>query len=393
MAHLRRALPGYRRGHSRRGSASVFEEVGTVQGKLLCLDVHKAPFLDEQGAIIGTVGSARDFTERKQAEEKLRLAASVFTYASEGIMITTADGTIIAINDAFSHITGYSRDEALGRNPRLLSSGRQDQAFYEALWRALIDNSHWSGEIWNRRKNGELFAAMQTISAVRDGQGRIRQYVALFSDISPLKEHQRRLEHIAHYDALTTLPNRVLLADRLRQAMAQAQRRGQQLAVAYLDLDGFKEVNDRHGHEAGDHLLIALAQRMKGVLREGDTLARLGGDEFVAVLVDLSAIEASVPTLNRLLAAAAEPVRVANIITRSRPVSASPSTRRRKRWMRINCCARPIRPCIRPSWPARIATISSTPSTIAASAVITKTWNVFAAPWPRVNSCSITSLR
>ncbi|WKJ91013.1 PAS domain S-box protein [Methylomonas montana] len=259
-------------------------------------------------------GFITDITERKQAEEKLQLAASVFTHAREGIMITADDGAIIDVNDAFCDITGYSRDEVLGQNPRLLSSDLQEIEFHAAMARDLIEKDHWYGELWNRRKNGEVYAVMQTISAVRDTQGNIRQYVALFSDITPLKEHERQLEHIAHYDTLTSLPNRVLLADRLHQGMAQTRRRGQLLAVAFLDLDGFKSINDNHGHKAGDQLLIALASRMAKTLREGDTLARLGGDEFVAVLLDLTDVETSVPMLTRLLTAAAQPVQSGDLV-------------------------------------------------------------------------------
>jgi diguanylate cyclase (GGDEF)-like protein/PAS domain S-box-containing protein len=251
---------------------------------------------------------------RYQRDADARLASSVFLHAREGIVITDVDGTIIDVNEAFTRITSYSRDEVLGKNPRILNSGRQEKSFFAAMWRDLIEQGHWYGEVWNRRKNGEVYAAMQTISAVRDARGRIQQYVALFSDITPLKEHQKQLEHIAHYDALTTLPNRVLLADRMHQSMVQAQRRGQRLAVAYLDLDGFKAINDNHGHEVGDQLLMILAARMKQALREGDTLARLGGDEFVAVLLDLADVEASVPMLTRLLAAAAEPVYVGELL-------------------------------------------------------------------------------
>jgi len=261
-----------------------------------------------------------DITERKQAEDQLQLAASVFTHAREGILITDTAGTIIDVNESFSRITGYSRDEVLGQNPRLLSSGRQEKAFYAELWRDLSDKGHWYGELWNRRKNGELFAAMETISEVCDAQGKPQQYVALFSDITAAKTQQKQLERIAHYDGLTTLPNRVLLGDRLQHAMAQVPRRKNFLAVAYLDLDSFKSVNDQYGHETGDQLLIAMARHMKQALREGDTLARLGGDEFVAVLPDLDEITASLPILNRLLAAAAQPVAVGEL---SLQVSAS----------------------------------------------------------------------
>ncbi|MFZ2309419.1 MAG: EAL domain-containing protein [Rhodoferax sp.] len=251
---------------------------------------------------------ARDITERRQSEEKLQLAARVFSHAREGITITNADGVIMDVNAAFTRITGYERAEAIGQNPRMLKSGRQDRAFYANMWRELLERGHWTGEVWNRRKNGEVFAELLTISTVRDARGAVVQHVALFSDITALKEHQNQLEHMAHFDALTNLPNRLLLADRLQQAMSQAQRRGKQLAVAYLDLDSFKTINDRHGHDVGDQLLVALAGHMKETLRDGDTLARMGGDEFVAVLIDLDNAAHSVPLLQRLLDAAARPV-------------------------------------------------------------------------------------
>lgn len=248
--------------------------------------------------------------ERKQSQGKLQLAASVFTHAREGIMITAADGMMIEVNDAFTRITGYTRNEVLGKNPHFLSSGRQAPEFYTHMWQQLINKGHWYGEIWNRRKNGEVYAEMLTITAVRDTQDKTEHYVALFSDITTFKAHEDELQHIAHYDALTNLPNRVLLADRLRQGMANEQRRGKKLAVVFLDLDGFKAVNDTHGHEAGDQLLITLTSRMKQVLRESDTLARIGGDEFVAVLSDLDDIKDSVPMLTRLLSAASQPLMI-----------------------------------------------------------------------------------
>jgi diguanylate cyclase (GGDEF)-like protein/PAS domain S-box-containing protein len=252
----------------------------------------------------------RDISQRKEAQEQQLLAASVFSNAREGILITSASFAIVSVNDAFTNITGYGREEVLGKNPSILGSGLQQASFYRDLWLNLKENGFWKGEISNRRKNGEVYAETLTISAVMDELGNIKNYVGIFSDISAIKEHERELEHMAHFDALTNLPNRVLLADRLRQSMSQAQRRSQPLAVVYLDLDGFKAINDKHGHEIGDQLLVAIASRMKQTLREGDTLARLGGDEFVAVLQDMDDIGASIPLLNRLLTAAYQSLQI-----------------------------------------------------------------------------------
>ena len=284
-----------------------------ASGRITDVLYNASVYRDDQGRVLGVFAAARDVTERKKAESYIQ-AASVFTYAREGIIITDTNGTILNVNDSFKRITGYDREEVLGQNPRLLRSGRQDDAYYVAMWRGLIDKGHWYGEIWNKRKNGEIYAEMLTITAVYGSDAKTQHYVALFTDITALKEHQNQLEHMAHFDALTGLPNRLLLSDRLRQGMASAERRAQTLAVVYLDLDGFKSVNDLHGHEVGDQLLIALASRMKQGLREGDTLARIGGDEFVAVLIDLVDGDASVPLLNRLLAAAAQPVQQGDLI-------------------------------------------------------------------------------
>ncbi|MEO7106298.1 MAG: EAL domain-containing protein [Rhodoferax sp.] len=250
--------------------------------------------------------------EKSQADARLQLSATVFSHAREGIMIVGVAGTIIDVNAMFTEITGFNREDALGQYPRtLLDSGRQDKEFYRARQHTLDTTGFWIGEIWNRRKNGEVFAEMLSISAVRDDSGCTQNYVALFTDITPMKDHQRQLEHIAHFDALTSLPNRVLLADRLQQALTQCARRERSVAVVYLDLDGFKVVNDTHGHGLGDELLVALAQRMKAALRDGDTLARIGGDEFVAVLGDLDRMQDAEPVLERLLKAAATPIALA----------------------------------------------------------------------------------
>jgi diguanylate cyclase (GGDEF)-like protein/PAS domain S-box-containing protein len=251
-----------------------------------------------------------DITERKAALSRQQLAASVFAHARESIMITDASGLIVEVNNTFTQVTGYTREEVLGNNPRILSSGRQGANFYTAMWQDLATHGHWSGEVWNRRKDGQVFAELLTISAVRDAQGNTQNYVSLATDITQSKEHQQQLEQVAHYDALTGLPNRVLLADRLKQAMAHCQRRGHGLAVVYLDLDGFKEVNDQYGHASGDELLVALSQLMKTALREGDTLARMGGDEFVAVLVDLEQSKDCEPVLARLIQATSSAVNV-----------------------------------------------------------------------------------
>ncbi len=260
--------------------------------------------------IIGRVFSFTDITERKAAETRLKLAASVFSHAHEGIVITDATAQILEVNSTFTRITGYSREEALGKNARILKSGRQGPEFYIAMWQDLSTRGHWSGELWNRRKNGDLYAEKLSIAAVCDADNGSLHYVALFSDITELKEHQQQLEHMAHYDALTGIPNRVLLGDRLQQAISQSRRHQRGLAVVYLDIDGFKDVNDAHGHDTGDQLLISIAQRLRDALREGDTLARLGGDEFVAVLTDIDTRHECEIVLSRLLQAAATPIKV-----------------------------------------------------------------------------------
>ena len=232
-------------------------------------------------------GISQDITARLQAEEKQRLATSVFDNAHEGIMITDAAGCIVEVNDTFSELTGYRRDEALGHNADLLNSGHHDSAFYRDMWQTIREKSFWRGEVWNRKKNGEIFVELLTISTVRNERNEITHYVGIFSDITLQKESQQRLEHLAHYDALTQLPNRMLLGDRMQLAMAQCERSHKLLAIGYLDLDGFKPVNDQFGHATGDCLLIEVGQRLKSCVRGGDTVARLGGDEFVLLFSGL----------------------------------------------------------------------------------------------------------
>lgn len=273
----------------------------------------KNRFVDSKGKYF-LVGVIHDITERKQAEEKLKLASNVFTHTREGIMITDAEGIIIEINNTFTEINGYSRKEIIGQNLRVLSSGRQTPSLYAEMWQALLEKGHWKGEISNRHKSGEVYIEILNISAVKNADGQVTNYVGLSTDITLMKAQLGELERYAYYDVLTNLPNRVLLADRLSQAMLQCSRHRQSLAVVFLDLDGFKEVNDTYGHDVGDELLIAISQRITKELRENDTLARFGGDEFVAVLADLAKVEDCQPVLERFLLAASEPVTVGDAI-------------------------------------------------------------------------------
>jgi diguanylate cyclase (GGDEF)-like protein/PAS domain S-box-containing protein len=251
--------------------------------------------------------------ENEHLLDELKRAASVFTSAHESIMITNADSVIVEVNDAFNRIAGYETAEVLGKKPAFLQSGRHSKEFFTQIWEAVLTNGHWRGEIWKRRKTGEVYPEMTTISAVRDINGNLQHCVSLGTDITEIKTYQRQLEQIAHYDILTNLPNRVLLADRLNQAMLNCKRSNLSLAVVFMDLDCFKEVNDNYGHDAGDELLVTVAQRMRTALRENDTLARIGGDEFIALMINLEKPEDSSPLLQRLLKAAAEPFNIGDI--------------------------------------------------------------------------------
>ncbi|WP_263831885.1 sensor domain-containing protein [Sulfurospirillum oryzae] len=244
--------------------------------------------------------------EKSQSDAKVQLAANVFTHAKEGIIITDPHGTIIEANEAFIRTTGFNLEEIIGHNPRILKSGRQETSFYTHMWQSILTQGNWQGEIWNRRKDGSIYAEMVNISAIKDSEGEIQHFVALFTDITTIKEHEKKLEHMAHHDALTSLPNRVLLWDRIHQAIAEAQRYNTYLALLYIDLDGFKEINDTYGHSIGDELLITISQRISALLRKNETIARLGGDEFVALLTDLKKPEECISILERILEAMRE---------------------------------------------------------------------------------------
>lgn len=261
---------------------------------------------DSNGSLQHYIGIASDITSRKKAEERLKLSASVFSHANEGILITDADGNILDVNEAFCNITGYGREEVIGKNPRILSSGRHDREFYTRMWRNLLDKGVHFGEIWNKRKNGDVYPEMQTISAVRDEHGNIINYVTLFSDITERKQAEDEIHNLAFYDVLTQLPNRRLFIDKLGAALLSTARSHHHGALLMLDLDKFKVLNDMLGHDHGDLLLIEVAHRLRLCVREMDTIARLGGDEFVVLLDD---IDESVEVASRKVSFIAEKIR------------------------------------------------------------------------------------
>ncbi len=245
--------------------------------------------------------------ERKAAEQKLILYGKIFETTLEGILITDANHDIIDVNQAFSRITGYSRQDALGNNITMLKFADHN-AYYADIWQTVKRNGHWSGELWKVRKNGEVYPEWMSISAIVDTQGEASHFVGISSDISVIKQHEKQLEKIAHFDALTGIPNRVLLADRLQQALSRTRRQQNMLAICYLDLDSFKPINDSHGHEAGDKVLIEIAHRIGSALRGDDTVARLGGDEFVILLLDIESRLECANSLDRLLSIIAKPI-------------------------------------------------------------------------------------
>ncbi len=235
------------------------------------------------------IALARNITARKEAELKYRLAAQFFAGSNEGFVITDAEQRIIQVNPAFTAITGYSEEAVIGQTPHILSSGRHDQAFYDAMWREIDLKGHWEGEVRNRRRNGEEYPEWLSISRLQDTDGRITHYVAIFSDISRRLEQEARIRDLAYYDGLTGLANRSLLRERVEHDLSMARRHDTPLSLLFIDLDHFKHVNDSLGHQVGDQLLVEVARRIRGLVREQDSVARLGGDEFVAVLPETGA--------------------------------------------------------------------------------------------------------
>lgn len=264
------------------------------------------PVYFEQEQNLYFIAVKQDVTQRRKDMEEMRMATKIFENTLEGVLVTDAKGDIVFINQSFQEITGYSTEEVLGKNPKILSSGKHDQGFYRQMWKSLLEKGKWQGEIWNRRKTGEIYPEWLTLSAIKDNSGKTVQYAAILSDLTARKQNEERIKHLAYHDALTDLPNRYLFLDRLTLALAHAARHENILAVLFLDLDRFKDVNDTLGHAAGDQLLQEVGRRIKTCIREEDTVARMGGDEFTVLLPDIQ-IEDAKHVARRILGVFALP--------------------------------------------------------------------------------------
>lgn len=294
--------------HITEGKKLDFEyRITDTEGNMRWMRTTGAAEFDVTGMPLKLRGTVQDVTAKKIAEEKIQLSAQVFNNSQEGVVITNGDCRIVDINPAFTKITGYSREEVIGKNPKMLSSGKQGTEFYKQMWETIIKEDRWQGEVWNRNKEGAIYAELLTISAMQDKQTNIIHYVGIFTDITQSKKQQEELNQLAHYDVLTKLPNRALLADRFKRAIARSKRNKSQLAVCFLDLDGFKSVNDEFGHEVGDQVLIEVAERITQNIREIDTVSRQGGDEFVILLNDIESKEQCAHTLERMHQALVQP--------------------------------------------------------------------------------------
>lgn len=295
---------------------SEMGELKSIERELFHKSGDKVPVLitvtlmrhgDEKEAY-QVIHAGRDITRQKRTERDLRLAAKVMESDSNAILICDDQATIVLVNPAFCDITGYSREEVIGKNPRILSSGRQPPEFYKKMWDELHSNGMWSGEIWNRRKNGEIYPESLSITVVRNVDGEITNYVSIFTDISEQKIIEQKLSHMAHHDQLTGLPNRTLFTDRLEHALAHATRAQYKVGLLFIDIDGFKPINDDYGHDVGDALLCEIANTFSALIRDADTVARVGGDEFVIILENLYKQEAAIQVAEKVLSAFDQPI-------------------------------------------------------------------------------------
>jgi len=267
---------------------------------------------DDMGMPYHYIGQVQDISARRLYEEQLRLAATVYNSSMQAMMVTDLQNRIVATNPAFTVLTRYSAEEVLYKTPQVLSSGRQSKDFYEEMWKAIQSDGHWEGDIWNRKKSGEIYAEWLSINVVKDETGKVQNHIALFSDVTEKRKAADKIWEHANYDALTRLPNRRLFYDRLNQNMARINRTEKMLALLFIDLDHFKEVNDQFGHQVGDELLIQVANRLIVVVRASDTVARLGGDEFMVILSDLNEMSHAAKVAQSLVESIFKPFYIAN---------------------------------------------------------------------------------
>ena len=293
----------------RKGFAQRECEMRRQDGSVIWIMLTGRP-LDQSNVAAGSIWVYTDITEKRQHEAQLMLAERVFAHSSEALLITDRAGVIININRAFTQITGYTREEAVGQTPRILKSNRHDETFYRAMWTSVTEKGSWEGEVWDQRKGGEIYPKWLSITVVRDSHGDILNYIGCFSDITERKAAQEKIEYLAHHDALTSLPNRLLLRDRFTHAREQIRRSGRCLAFMFLDLDHFKRINDSLGHRIGDDLLIAVVKRLRSGLREGDTLSRQGGDEFILILNDIDGKETAAKVAEKIISSLNQPFQI-----------------------------------------------------------------------------------
>ena len=283
-----------------RGTPYDIEQRIVVDGQIKWVRETAEVDFDRAGRPVAAFGTVRDITRRKLTEETLRLAANVFEGSGEAILITDADARILSVNQAFTRTSGYSLDELIGKNPRILASGKHDADFFRAMWEAINRDGFWQGELWDKDKSGRIYPKLMSISTIKDDHGKVTHYIGISADISERKETEKNIYALAYFDALTGLPNRILLRDRIEQMVASSHRDQQKFALLFIDLDRFKYVNDSMGHATGDKLLRVVAKRLLECVREGDTVSRIGGDEFIILLRDTDA-EGSVSVAEKIL--------------------------------------------------------------------------------------------
>ncbi len=273
-------------------------------------ETYKSPVYDDQGAVCGTVGFSMNVSERQKYEDELRLTSVVFDSSYEGIMITDNKAGILKVNAAFTKITGYSQEDAYLKNPSLLASGHTSKAFYKTIWETLQGSGSWSGEIWNKTKEGELYLEWLTIRAVYDPYDKITNYVGVFTDISVIKESKQKLNYLAFHDHLTGLGNRALLKEQFEEHVHLAQEDQLKIALLFIDLDGFKSVNDDFDHDTGDKVLQIVAKRLQSMTRVDDLIIRLGGDEFVVLVIEVAEKQTSKVIAKKMIAKLSEPYNI-----------------------------------------------------------------------------------